>query len=62
MQEAARKVVEMAFGVLQTRWRIVRGGTIIWDPNTFDVMACCVILELYLRVAAGIPLKNILRK
>ena len=45
MQEAARKYVERAFGVLQARLRIVRGVAIIWESETlWQPMKCCVIL------------------
>ena len=34
MQEAVRKDVERAFGVLQTRWGIARGAGMMWDSKT----------------------------
>ena len=45
-QEAVRKDVERAFGVLQARWGIVRGAAMMWDPEVvWQVMTCCVILH-----------------
>ena len=31
MQEAARKDVERAFGVFQSRWAIIRGAARVWQ-------------------------------
>ena len=45
-QEAARKDVERAFGVLQSRFAIVRGPTRIWDKETIGmIMRACVIMH-----------------
>ncbi|XP_021308022.1 uncharacterized protein LOC110432274 [Sorghum bicolor] len=45
-QEAARKMVERAFGVLQSRFAIVRGGARFWDIDTLAViMRACVIMH-----------------
>jgi hypothetical protein len=45
-QEAARKDIERAFGVLQARFAIVRGPARFWDKKTLvDIMKCCVILH-----------------
>ena len=45
-QEGARKDVERAFGVLQSRFAIVRGPSQIWDtPTLSDIMYACVILH-----------------
>ncbi|XP_023770588.2 uncharacterized protein LOC111919209 isoform X1 [Lactuca sativa] len=46
MQEAARKDVERAFGVLQSRWAIVRGPARSWQlKNIKDIMYTCIILH-----------------
>jgi hypothetical protein len=46
MQEAARKDVERAFGVLQACWGIVRGVVVMWESETlWQLMTCCVILH-----------------
>ena len=46
MQEAARKDVERAFGVLQSRWAIVRGPARFWyQKNLKDIMYTCIILH-----------------
>ncbi|CAN1128210.1 hypothetical protein LINPERHAP2_LOCUS4486, partial [Linum perenne] len=46
MQEAARKNVERAFGVLQARWAIVRGAARFWHRQKLkDIMYACVILH-----------------
>ncbi|XP_047943190.1 uncharacterized protein LOC125190032 [Salvia hispanica] len=45
-QEGARKDVELAFGVLQSRWAIVKGPTRLWFKEvTADVMYACIILH-----------------
>ncbi|XP_047949283.1 uncharacterized protein LOC125195131 [Salvia hispanica] len=45
-QEAARKDVERAFGVLQSRWAIVKGPTRFWFKEVIaDVMYACIILH-----------------
>ena len=45
-QEAARKMVERAFGVLQARFAIVRGPVHIWDKDTISqIMRACVIMH-----------------
>ena len=44
--EAARKDVERAFGVLQSRFAIVRGVARLWDTETLgDIMKACVIIH-----------------
>ncbi|XP_023744295.2 uncharacterized protein LOC111892490 [Lactuca sativa] len=46
MQEAARKDVERAFGVLQYRWAIVRGPARSWQlKNIKDIIYTCIILH-----------------
>ncbi|XP_066308259.1 protein ALP1-like [Miscanthus floridulus] len=45
-QEAARKMVERAFGVLQSRFAIVRGPARFWDIETLAlIMRACVIMH-----------------
>ncbi|XP_038678744.1 putative nuclease HARBI1 [Tripterygium wilfordii] len=45
-QESARKDVERAFGVLQSRFVIVRGLARYLEPNTLnDIMIACVVLH-----------------
>ena len=45
-QEAARKDVERAFGVLQARFAILRGPARFWKEETLaDIMYACVILH-----------------
>ncbi|XP_047978933.1 uncharacterized protein LOC125220842 [Salvia hispanica] len=45
-QEAARKDVERAFGVLQSRWAMVKGPSRMWYiPNIGDIMYACIILH-----------------
>ena len=44
--EAIRKDVERAFGVLQSRFAIVRGPARFWDEETLgDIMKVCVIMH-----------------
>ena len=46
VQEAARKDIERAFGVFQSRFDIVRGPARFWDKKTLrNIMTCCVILH-----------------
>ncbi|XP_020232047.1 uncharacterized protein LOC109812481 [Cajanus cajan] len=45
-QESARKDVERAFGVLQSRFAIVRGPTRAWRVDTLkNIMHACIILH-----------------
>ena len=45
-QEAARKDVERAFRVLQSRFAIVRGAARLWDTETLgNIMKACVIMH-----------------
>nr|XP_034594733.1 uncharacterized protein LOC117856488 [Setaria viridis] len=45
-QESARKDIERAFGVLQTRFAVIRGPAYGWDRNQInDIMVTCIILH-----------------
>ena len=45
-QEATRKDVERSFGVLQSRFAIVRGPSRVWDTETLgNIMKACVIMH-----------------
>jgi hypothetical protein len=45
-QEACRKDVERAFGVLQSRFAIVRGPARLWDEHTLGlIMRACIIMH-----------------
>ncbi|CAN0846537.1 hypothetical protein LINGRAHAP2_LOCUS4501 [Linum grandiflorum] len=45
-QEAYRKDVERAFGILQERWAIVRGQSHFWNVQTLgEIMLTCIILH-----------------
>jgi hypothetical protein len=45
-QEAQRKDVERAFGLLQARFQIVRQPTHLWDEATlWDIMSTCIIMH-----------------
>jgi hypothetical protein len=45
-QEAARKDIERAFGVLQARWAVVRGLAYGWDRDEIsNIMTTCIILH-----------------
>ncbi|XP_047949255.1 uncharacterized protein LOC125195101 [Salvia hispanica] len=44
--ESARKDVERAFGVLQSRWAILKGPTRFWYKEVIaDVMYACIIMH-----------------
>jgi hypothetical protein len=45
-QEATRKDIERAFGVLQSRWDVVRGPAYGWDRDQIsNIMTTCIILH-----------------
>ena len=45
-QEACRKDVERAFGVLQSRFAIVRGPARLWDEESLqNIMMACIIMH-----------------
>ncbi|XP_065854653.1 protein ALP1-like [Euphorbia lathyris] len=59
MQEAARKDVERAFGVLQSRWAIVRGPARFWHRDKLsDIMYACIILHNMIVEDEGEGLNN----
>ena len=46
MQEAVRKDVERAFGILQARWGIVKNPVHQWNLGTInDIMLACIIMH-----------------
>lgn len=46
VQEATRKDVECAFGVLQARFAIIKGPSRMWQPAHLElIMNCCIILH-----------------
>lgn len=46
LQEANRKCVERAFGVLQSCFAIIRGPARIWDQETLgNIMLACIIMH-----------------
>ena len=45
-QESCRKDVERAFGVLQSRWAIIKGPARFWDKHVLrDIMTTCIIMH-----------------
>lgn len=45
-QESARKDIERAFGVLQSRFAVIRGPAYGWDRKQLnDIMMTCIILH-----------------
>ncbi|XP_057543947.1 uncharacterized protein LOC130823346 [Amaranthus tricolor] len=45
-QEAARKNVERAFGVLQARFAIIKKPSLAWDEERlFDIITSCIIMH-----------------
>jgi hypothetical protein len=45
-QESARKDIERAFGVLQSRWAVICGLAYGWSPaNIHDIMIAWIILH-----------------
>ncbi|CAH9119526.1 unnamed protein product [Cuscuta europaea] len=45
-QESVRKDVERAFGVLQSRWHIIKGPARMWNPKDLGkIMKTCIILH-----------------
>ncbi|CAH9075036.1 unnamed protein product [Cuscuta epithymum] len=61
-QESARKDVERAFGVLQSRWHIVKGPARMWSATDLGkIMKTCIILHNMIiesEVAEGINPEN----
>ncbi|CDP06307.1 unnamed protein product [Coffea canephora] len=59
MQETARKDVERAFGVLQSRWAIVRGPARFWHRAKLkDIMYTCIILHNLIVKDEGDAIRN----
>jgi hypothetical protein len=45
-QESARKDIERAFGVLQSRWAVIRGPAYGWSRDELsDIMTACIIMH-----------------
>ncbi|XP_039827539.1 uncharacterized protein LOC120689306 [Panicum virgatum] len=62
-QESARKDVELAFGVLQKRWAIIRHPARLWEQHELaNIMYACVILHNMIvedeRGSYGVPDEN----
>ncbi|CAH9106163.1 unnamed protein product [Cuscuta epithymum] len=61
-QESARKDVERAFGVLQSRWHVVKGPAHMWSAtDLWKIMKTCIILHNMIiesEVAQGINLED----
>ena len=58
-QEACRKDVERAFGVLQSRFAIVRGPARLWDENTLQlIMTACIIMHNMIVEDEGVDEKD----
>jgi hypothetical protein len=56
MQEATRKDVERAFGVLQARWHIISRPSRLWTSNRVAIiMKTCVILHNMIIADEGSP-------
>jgi hypothetical protein len=46
LQEASRKDIECAFGVLQARWACLKTGCCLWEKlDVMQMMTCCIILH-----------------
>ena len=46
MQKSARKDVERAFGVLQSRWGIIQNPTLTWSiQKLWEVSTACVTMH-----------------
>jgi hypothetical protein len=44
--ESTRMDIEIAFGVLQARWAVVRGPAFVWDPDQIsNIMTACIIFH-----------------
>lgn len=45
-QESCRKDVERAFGVLQSKWGIIKGPARVWDKKVLhNIMTACIIMH-----------------
>ena len=46
LQEAKRKDVERAFGVLQAKWHVLARPSRLWSEKSMaDIVRCCIILH-----------------
>ena len=58
-QESARKDVERAFGVLQSRWAAIKGPTRLWDVGCVSqIMYACIILHNMIVEDEGVQLTS----
>ena len=57
--ESARKDVERAFGVLQSRWAAIKGPTRLWDVQCVSqIMYACIIMHNMIVEDEGVQLTS----